>query len=61
VFVGDDKFTVTEPNDSVFLEYFFRRCIEQDDLAPDELSPDDLRQRRPGLISRIFRWMAQPI
>lgn len=61
VFVGDDKFTVTEPNDSVFLEYFFRRCIEQDDPAPDELSPDDLRQRRPGLISRIFRWMAQPI
>ncbi len=61
VFVGDDKFTVTEPNDSVFLEYFFRRCIEQDDVSQDELSPDDLRQRRPGLISRIFRWMAQPI
>jgi len=60
VFVGDDKFTVTEPNDSVFLEYFLRRCIEQDDLSPDELSPDDPR-RRPGLIRRIFRWMAQPI
>ena len=61
VFVGDDKFTVTEPNDSVFLEYFFRRCIDQDDVSPDELSPDDLRRRRPGLIGRIFRWMAQPI
>jgi len=61
VFVGDESFTVTEPNDSVFLEYLYRRCIEQDELAPDELSPDDQRSRRPGLIRRIFRWMAQPV
>ena len=61
VFVGDESFTVTEPNDSVFLEYFYRRCIEQDELAQDELSPDDQRRRRPGLIRRIFRWMAQPV
>ena len=57
VFVGDDKFTVTEPNDSVFLEYFHRRCIAQDEPAPE----DEPRKRRPGLIHRIFRWMAQPI
>jgi len=61
VFVGDDKFTVTEPNDSVFLEYFLRRCIEQDEPAQDELTPDAPRKRSPGLIRRIFRWMAQPI
>ena len=59
VFVGDESFTVTEPNDSVFLEYFLRRCIEQDELAQDELAPDEPRE--PGLIRRIFRWMAQPI
>ena len=56
VFVGDDSFTVTEPNDMVFFEYFYQRCI-----AEDEVSPEEQRRRHPGLIQRIFRWMAQPI
>jgi hypothetical protein len=55
VFVGDENFTVTEPNDVRFLEYFYKRCIAADEPAPI------LRERHPGLISRIFRWMAQPI
>ena len=55
VFFGDDKFTVTEPNDMRFLEYFYRRCAAPDD-ATEPQTP-----RRPGLISRIFRWMAQPV
>jgi hypothetical protein len=54
VFFGDDSFTVTEPNDSVFLDYFLKRCI-----AADE--PEPAPRARPGLISRIFRWMEQPI
>ncbi len=29
VFVGDDSFTVTEPNDMVFFEYFYRRCTSR--------------------------------
>ena len=57
VFVGDQQFTVTEPNDIRFLEYFYQRCIAEDDAIPSEQQ----RARRPGLISRVFRWMAQPI
>jgi len=56
VFFGDEKFTVTEPNDTRFLEYFYQRCI-----APDAAGPEPQTARPPGLISRIFRWMAQPI
>jgi hypothetical protein len=56
VFVGDESFTVTEPNDIKFLEYFLDRCTAEDEPAPLEQRP-----RRPGLINRIFRWMAQPI
>ncbi len=56
VFAGDENFTVTEPNDIKFLEYFYARCI-----ADDEATSAQQLKRGPGLISRIFRWMAQPI
>ena len=56
VFVGEEHFTVTEPNDIKFLEYFYARCI-----ADDEATSAQQLKRGPGLISRIFRWMAQPI
>jgi|SRR6516162_6957086 len=52
VFVGDDKFTVTEPNDMLFLDYFLNRVLAADQ-AP--------MPRRRGLIRRLLRWMAQPI
>ncbi len=52
VFVGEAHFTVTEPNDMVFLDYFYKRC-----LAADE----EPAHRRSSLISRLFRWMAQPV
>jgi len=55
VFVGEENFTVTEPNDIRFLDYFYQRCIAQDEAAPEQ------PRRRPGLISRIFRWMERPI
>ena len=55
VFVDGESFTVTEPNDIVFLDYFHQRCIAEDEPEPQ------LQVRQPGLISRIFRWMAQPI
>jgi hypothetical protein len=57
VFIGEEHFTVTEPNDMTFLEFFYRRCVAPDE--EDEATPQ--RARRPGLISRIFRWMDQPI
>ncbi|SDT45130.1 hypothetical protein [Bradyrhizobium canariense] len=55
VFVGGESFTVTEPNDLGFYEYFYQRCVAEDETMPEQ------RLRRPGLISRFFRWMAQPI
>jgi hypothetical protein len=48
VFVGDENFTVTEPNDMVFLDYFYQRCIAEDEPA------EALAARPPGLINRIF-------
>jgi hypothetical protein len=53
VFVNGERFTVTEPNDIRFLEYFLDRI-----LAPDEAPA---REAQPSLFSRFFRWMAQPI
>jgi hypothetical protein len=55
VFVGDENFVLTEPNDARFYEYLYKRCIaEDDDVAPAQ-------PRSPGLITRFFRWMEQPI
>jgi hypothetical protein len=53
VYFGDETFTVTEPNDMVFLDYFFKRVLAADD--PPELP------RRPGLIRRLFGWMSEPV
>jgi hypothetical protein len=55
VFAGDENFTVTEPDDIKCPEYFYQRCIAEDE--PAQAPP----KRSGGLISRIFRWMAQPI
>jgi hypothetical protein len=56
VFIGGENFTVTEPNDMTFLDYFYKRCIAEDEPAPVEI-----RRRRAGLIHRFFRWMTRPI
>ena len=56
VFVGEENFTVTEPNDIRFLDYFHDRCI-----AEEETPEQTRRIRHPGLIRRLFRWMAQPV
>ena len=50
VFVGDESFTVTEPNDVVFLDFFLKRCIAEDEVP-----------RAPGPITRFLRWMSRPI
>jgi hypothetical protein len=59
VFFGQESFTVTEPNDIVFLDYFYQRCIAEDE--PGQEAEQERRQRHPGLIRRVFRWMAQPV
>ena len=56
VFVDGESFTVTEPNDIRFLEYFHQRCIAEDQPATGRE-----QRRHPGLIRTIARWMRQPI
>lgn len=56
VFVGNELFTVTEPNDMVFLDYFHKRVISEEGIAATEIE-----RRNRGLIHRFFRWMTQPI
>lgn len=51
VFVGEERFSVTEPNDMVFLEFFHKRCVADEDDAP----------RAAGPITRFLRWMSRPI
>ena len=53
VFFGEETFTVTEPNDMVFLDYFYKRVLAVDE--PPELPG------RPGLMQRFFGWMSQPV
>jgi hypothetical protein len=53
---GDESFTVTEPNDVSFLAYFHRRCIAESELDD---TPSGLHS--PTLLSRIMRWMLEPI
>ena len=54
----EENFTVTEPNDIIFFDYFYQRCVAEDE---DLQAEQELRKPRPGLIRRIFSWMAQPI
>ncbi|NVN87958.1 MAG: hypothetical protein HXX15_17915 [Rhodopseudomonas sp.] len=55
VLVGDDQFTITEPNDARFLEYFYDRILASDAPEPPAAPRSD------GLLARLARWMTQPI
>lgn len=57
VFVDDDHFTVTEPNDLRFLQFLLDRIAADDSVAP-ELAP---HFKWPQLLRRITSWMSQPI
>ena len=50
---GEEEFTVTGPNDMVFLDYFLNRVLASG--GPPELP------RQAGLIRRLFGWMTQPV
>jgi hypothetical protein len=58
VFVDGESFTLTEPNDMVFLDYFLKLCTPEEEDPP---LPKLRRERRPGPVRRFLRWMAQPI
>jgi hypothetical protein len=58
VFVGAESFTLTEPNDMVFLDYFAKLCSAGDEDRP---LPKLRRERRPGPLRRFLNWMTQPV
>lgn len=53
VFVDGEHFTVTEPNDERFLEFFYRRVTALDEEAP--------ARRADTLLRRFVQWMNGPI
>ena len=55
VFVGDKHFTVTQPSDIRFLEYFHERCI-----APDEAAPTP-HHKLADVLDKLVHWMEQPV
>jgi hypothetical protein len=55
VFVGDQHFTVTQPSDIRFLEYFYDRCI-----APEEAAPTP-HHKLASVLGKLVHWMEQPI
>src|SRR3984885_12503258 len=46
VCAGEENFTSTEPNDIRFLDYFYQRCIAEDEGVPDEGVPEPQREQR---------------
>jgi len=59
VFVDGESFTLTEPNDMVFLNHFAKLCTAEDEDRP---LPKLRRQRAgPGPIRRFLNWMTQPV
>jgi hypothetical protein len=55
VFVGGKHFTVTQPSDIRFLEYFHERCI-----APDEEAPTP-HHKLADVLDKLMHWMEQPV
>jgi hypothetical protein len=55
VFVGDKHFTLTQPSDIRFLEYFHERCI-----APDEVAPTP-HHKLADVLDKLVHWMEQPV
>jgi hypothetical protein len=62
VFIDGEHFTLTEPNDMVFLDYFLKLCTAEEDVRPLlKLRRGRLSRDRFGLVRRFLRWMAQPV
>jgi hypothetical protein len=58
VFIDGESFTLTEPNDMVFLDYFVKLCTAEDD---DRALPILRREHRSGPVRRFLSWMSQPV
>ncbi|OQW60055.1 MAG: hypothetical protein A4S14_19235 [Proteobacteria bacterium SG_bin9] len=58
VFVGDENFTVTMPDDMRFLAFFASRCLGATD---DKEATSAVAEKPPGMFARIANWFGQPI
>lgn len=77
MFIDGEHFTLTEPNDMVFLDYFLKLCTAEENVRPllklrrgrvgrgslhrGDLGRGSLGRGNLGLIRRFLRWMAQPV
>lgn len=55
VFVEGAHFTVTEPNDTRFMEYLLARCVA---AADNPITP---QHKAHGLLQKFRHWMEQPL
>lgn len=58
VFVGDENFTVTMPDDMRFIAFFASRCLGATD---DEEATPDVAAKPPGMLTRIANWFSRPL
>jgi hypothetical protein len=57
VFVDGESFTLTEPNDMGFLDYFLKLCTAEEEDRP----LPKLRRKDAGPVCRFLNWMTQPV
>ena len=61
VFVKDRSFTVTQPNDMRFLEYFYELCVPPEHKSDPHSTPHTAEQKLDSLFGRAARWLNKPI
>jgi hypothetical protein len=61
VFVKDRSFTVTQPNDTRFLEYFYELCVPPKHADEAHSQLHTVEQKLESLFMRAARWLNRPI
>jgi hypothetical protein len=61
VFVKDRSFTVTQPNDMRFLEYFYDLCVPPAHKDEPHSKLHTAEQKLESLLARAARWLNKPI
>jgi hypothetical protein len=61
VFVKDRSFTVTQPNDMRFLEYFYELCVAPGHKHDPGSKLHPAEQKLESLFARAAHWLNKPI
>ena len=61
VFVNGRSFTVTQPSDMRFLEYFYELCIPRAHKSDPHSTPHTAEQKIESLFARAAHWLNKPI